>query len=375
MNSRERFLACNRFQSIDHAPYIEIAFWPQTLERWYNEGMPQDVHPDLFINGNEFFGFERWEYIPLNASGMVPWFKHEVLEEDDHTVLFRGSDGIVHRALKDGTVRGGRMSMDQYISFPVTDRASFLKMKERYNPHSPIRYPRWWSDVVRGYKGRDYPLALTGIGVFGFYSMLRCWMGTENACTIFYDDPVLAEEMLDFLADFFLEVTSRALQDVEVDWFNYFEDFAFKNGPLVSPNIFKRFLLPRYIRLNEYLRSHGVDIISLDSDGNIEVLLPLLIETGINHICPIERAAGMDAVKIRKEYGQAFALMGSIDKRALIKGKKEIEKELLCQVPYLLETGGYIPTIDHSVPPDISYENFQYYLEVKKKLLEGRYGA
>ena len=49
--------------------------------------------------------------------------------------------------------------------------------------------------------------------------------------------------------------------------------------------------------------------------------------------------------------------------------------ELLRQVPFLLETGGYIPTIDHSVPPDVSYEDFLYYLDVKSEILEGRYSA
>jgi len=374
MNARERFLACNRFEPVDRVPFVEIAVWGQTVERWLKEGMPCDVDTSFYLNGNEYFGFDRWEYLPLDV-GMIPAFDHEVLEEDERTILFRGADGIVHRALKEGTVRGTRPSMDQYLRFPVTDRASFLKMKPRYNPDAPIRYPRWWADVVRCYQGRDYPLALTGIGGFGFYSMLRRWMGTEGACTIFYDDPALAEEMLDFLADFFIRLTTRALRDVEVDWYNYFEDFAFKTGPLVSPSIFKRFLLPRYRRINEHLRGHGVEIISLDSDGNTEVLLPLILEAGFNHLCPMEQAAGMDAVRIRKEYGSALALMGSIDKREIAKGKREIEQELLRQVPFLVETGGYIPTIDHSIPPDVSYENFLYYLEVKKKVLDGRYGA
>ncbi len=374
MNSRERFLRCNRFQSVDHAPIVEIATWGQTVERWLSEGMPGDVDTAFYINGNEYFGFERWEYLPLEV-GMAPGFDHEVIEEDERTVLFRGGEGIVHRALKEGLVRGTRASMDQYVSFPVTDRAGFLEMKKRYDPHSPVRYPRWWQDHVRCYEGRDYPLALTGIGGFGLYSMLRRWMGTENACTVFYDDPALAEEMLEFLTEFFIELTTRALTDVEVDWHNYFEDFAFKTGPLVSPGIFERFMLPRYRRMNEHLRAHGVDIISLDSDGNIEVLLPLIVEAGFNHICPFEQAAGMDAVRIRAEYGNAFAIMGGIDKRELAKGRKEIERELLRQVPQLLESGGYIPTVDHSIPPDISYENFLYYLDVKRKLIEGRYGA
>jgi len=145
----------------------------------------------------------------------------------------------------------------------------------------------------------------------------------------------------------------------------YFEDFAFKTGPLVSPSIYKKFLLPRYKRMNEHLRKYGIKIISLDSDGNIEVLLPLIIEAGFNFIHPFEQAADMDAVKIRKEYGTAFAILGSIDKREIAKGKNAIEKEILRQVPFLLEKGGYIPTIDHSVPPDVSYENFLYYLPEK----------
>ena len=375
MNPRERFLACNRFQNVDYAPFVEIAAWGQTYERWLAEGMPKDANTNFnTLRGNEYFGFEQWEYIPINV-GMIPTFQYEVIEEDERIIVFRGADGITHRALKEGQARGTRASMDQYIEFPVKNRADFEGIKKRYDPQNPARYPRNWGELVETWKTRDYPLALTGIGGFGFYSMLRRWMGTEKACTIFYDDLALAEEMLDFLTDFFIETTQRALDEVEVDWYNYFEDFAFKTGPLISPQLFKEFLLPRYSHINDYLRKNGVDIISLDSDGNIEALLPMIIDSGINHICPLEQAAGMDAVKIRKQYGTALALLGGIDKRELAKGKKEIEKELLRQMPYLLETGGYIPTVDHSIPPDVSYANFTYYLEIKRKIIEGKYGG
>lgn len=369
MNSRERFLRCVQFQQVDHAPFQEIAFWPQTLERWHKEGLPRDVDTSLYANGNEFFGFERWEWIPLNF-GMVPSFDEEVIEETNRYIIKRHKDGSITKALKEGTVRGTRMSMDQHLSHPVTDRASFIEMKKRYNPKSPVRYPRWWDDLVRCYRGRDYPLALS-YGGLGLYSTLRTWMGTENACTIFYDDPVLAEEMLDFIVEFLIELTEKALTDVDVDWHMYFEDFAGKGGPLVSPQIYRKFLLPRYQRFNSFLRKHGVKIISLDSDGNIEVLLPLIIEAGFNFIHPMEQAAGMDCIKIRKQYGKELAFLGGIDKREIAKGRKEIEDELLGKVPYLLETGAYIPTIDHSVPPDVSYGNFMYYLDLKRKILEG----
>lgn len=194
-------------------------------------------------------------------------------------------------------------------------------------------------------------------------------MGTKSACTIFYDDPVLAEEILDYMTDYLMEVTQRALEQMDIDQFNFFEDYAYNAGPLIGPHIFRRFLMPRYRRICDFLRSHGVRHISLDSDGNTEVLISLMIEAGITCHWPLERAANMDPLKLRAQYGHDLALCGGIDKRALIRGRKAIEEELYRHVPQLLAEGGYIPTIDHTITPDVSYDNWVYYLELKRKIL------
>lgn len=135
MHARERFLRCNRFQSVDRAPFVEIGTWGQTIERWLTEGMPKDMDTDFnILKGSEYFGFEHWEFMPLNV-GMCPTFEHEVIEEDERIIVFRGADGIIHRALKEGqAVSGTRASMDQYLKFPVENRADFEEMKKRYNP-------------------------------------------------------------------------------------------------------------------------------------------------------------------------------------------------------------------------------------------------
>ena len=73
---------------------------------------------------------------------------------------------------------------------------------------------------------------------------------------------------------------------------------------------------------------------------------------------------------LRKKYGKDLALMGGIDKRILAKDKKSIEVELTSKLPYLLSSGGYIPFIDHNLPPNISFANFEYYMELKKELIE-----
>ena len=374
MNTRERFVKCNLFQNVDRVPLMEIGVWAQTIERWNKEGMPEGTERFNVLKGSEFFGLEHCEWLDANFL-LSPPFETSVIKEDERTIIFMDRFGCTRRGLKDGQIGSSRSSMDQFVEFAVESRSDFHALKERFDPHDSNRYPKNWNELIETWKSRDYPLALSRGGEFGFYSLLRRFMGTENACTIFYDDPVLAEEMLDFFADFFIQFSGQVLTQVKPDWYNWFEDFAFKTGPLISPAIFKKFLLPRYRRVNDHLRTHGIDIISLDSDGNIEVLLPMIIEAGFNQICPMEQAAGMNAVAIRKQYGNALAMLGSIDKRELAKGKKEIEREVLRQVPFLLETGGYIPTVDHTVPPDVSYENFLYYLKVKRRIVEGRPGA
>ena len=260
------------------------------------------------------------------------------------------------------------MSMDQYVSFPVTDRKSWEDVKRRYNPSASIRYPFWWDEMTRLWQNRDYPVCLLSNASFGLYSQLRSWVGTENLSLMFYDNPALVEEMVEFNTEFILALIERALKDVKFDYFNFFEDCAGKGGPLYGPAQFHQFFEKPYKRIIARLRKAGINSIWLDSDGNPEPLIPLWMDAGINCFWPLEQASGMDPRYLRKKFGKSLILCGGIDKREIAKGRKAIEKELYAKIPPMLESGGYIPHIDHSIPPDISYDNFMYYIELKLKL-------
>jgi uroporphyrinogen decarboxylase len=369
MNDRGRFLDIMAFRPVDRAPNYELALWSQTYDRWLTEGLPRDTLYQNWFEGEPYFGLDRRAFTPITI-WMLPGFEPEVLEETDRYVVRRHADGIVTRALKEGSVRGMRASMDQYIGHPVTDRESFRALKRRYDPSAPIRYPQWWDTMVRAWRGREYPLCLLTNGSAGLYSQLRSWCGTEEISYLFYDDPALVEEMVEFNVEFILAVTARARGDIGCDYFNFFEDFAGKGGPLVSPELFRRFLLPGYRRIIEELRKSGITSFWLDSDGDPRALIPLMIEAGITCLWPLEIAAEIDLMKIRREYGTSLAMAGGIDKRELSKGRAEIDREIERRRP-LMESGGYVPHIDHSVPPDISLDNFRYYLERKQRLLVG----
>jgi uroporphyrinogen decarboxylase len=155
---------------------------------------------------------------------------------------------------------------------------------------------------------------------------------------------------------------------VEFDYFYFAEDFAYKNGPLLSPTHFRSFFLPHYRRLVDRLHQAGIRTILLDSDGNCEALIPSLLDVGINAIEPLEAAAGMDPVQLRKEYPNDLILMGGLDKRAVAAGPEAIERELRCKILPLRDRGGYIPHLDHLFTHDIAYSNLLYYLELKARL-------
>lgn len=354
------------FKPVDKIPHYECGLWPQTHDRWKKEGMPLDELYFEWMSGEPYFGIAPRPYVPLSILPK-PGFERMVFEEDKTYLTYRGIWGEKRKSYKID------MSMDQFLEFPVKEKKDFLEMKRRFNPCSLIRYPLGWNDLVNMYKMRDTPLCLLGNGQFGLYSMLRRWMGTENLSCAFYYDSSLIHEMLDFLADFILQLTEKACKEVEIDYFNFFEDFCFKNGPLFSPETFREFFFPRYKIIIEELKRRGIKYFLLDTDGDARAFIPLFIELGITCIWPLEVQAGMDINQLRKEYKKDIAFIGGIDKRALAKTEADIEKELRRTiVPELLKEGGYIPTLDHSVPSDVPYRNFLYYNELKLKLLNGK---
>jgi hypothetical protein len=368
MNGRERLQRTMHFRPVDRAPMIEVGCWEQTVERWRAEGMPADTGLEesiITFNGNDFFGLDR-QLCPELGVAMDPPFARLVLEEDERTAIIRNEDGVTMRTMKDGS------SMPTYLAFPVRTREDFVVLKHRYDPTSPGRYPVHWDHFAAASRGSGCPVWLPGIGSVGLYSMLRRWLGTEGACTVFYDDPAWAEEMIEVIVDFTTALLRRALSEAQVDYFFWWEDFSFKAGPLVSPSIFRRFLLPGYRQVNDVLRTAGVTLINLDTDGDPRVLIPGLIESGINILYPLEQCSEeMHPWRIRQQYGHELALWGGIDKRVLARGREEIDQELHSKLQALLADGGYIPQLDHLAPPDIPYANWLYYLDRKRDMLGG----
>jgi uroporphyrinogen decarboxylase len=352
MTMRERYVRTLQFASVD-VPFVRaIGGWAETGERWRREGW--DGRPLHTVFDTDYVGSVGVYY------GPVPRFEYRLLSDEGGQRVYVNHEGIV---LREFTAFSGNSSMPQFVRFPVETAEDFEAFAlERLQPRFDERAPRHWPDLVRNWRERDYPLLCFADRWGGFFGPLRNMMGLENLCIAFHDSPALVERMMEQRAEQMIEVTGRVLDEVQVDVFAFWEDMAFNHGSLVDPRAFRRLALKHYRRVSDYVRSRGVEFVFLDSDGDISELIPVWMDGGINGLWPFEAAAGMDVVAVRRRYGRDLVMIGGVDKRAVAAGGETMRRAVDRVMPLVAE-GGYIPELDHSAPPDISWANMTGYME------------
>lgn len=373
MTQRERFISLMEYKTPDRIPNHEVGVWAQTKVRWEEEGLDSSAHQWNWFEGDPAWDMDMREYLPINY-GLLPEFDEEIIEETERYLVKRHSSGIVTKALKTGSVGNSRSSMDQYLSFPVESTEDFRELKKRLIADIDSRYPDNWEKKAAEWNNRDHVLVMSkNCGTKGFYWRAREWMGTENLCFAWYDEPELMHEMMEFIADFTIELSKPMLKKIVPDYVFINEDMAMKNGPLLSPGQYREFIFPHMKRLVDFFKGSGIPYVVVDTDGNSEPLIPQLLEAGVDAIWPVERAAeDQDPMFLRKKYGRDLRLWGGVDKRELAKGFEDIDKHLSTLLP-MMEDGGFIPTVDHLVPPDVSLKNFEYYMKRKRQMLRGEF--
>jgi len=323
MNERERFITTMRFEKPDRVPYFEQYIRDDTIERWRKEGLPQGVDIE------EYFHLDHREVLPLKLS-------------------YR--------------------EMDASFDYPIENEDDLNRLRKFLENARRKAYPRNWKRLVEKYRKRDYPVGIGAweSGILQFLGV-REWQTLERACLLMCDNPGLVHSVMEVTSDYLMRGIERALEEVEIDFAYFTEPIAGSNGPVISPKMFREFVIPRYERLAKLLHDRGVNIIIMRSFGNIEALLPDMVEAGVTGLWLTDTIpSGMDYLAIRKQYGKKLALIGGIDSNVLIRDEEAIRREIYEKAPPLLESGGYIPTIDNRARSHIPFKNFAYY----RKLIE-----
>jgi len=392
MNSREKFLSVMRMEPGRpgpgvQVPKVEFGYWAGVLRRWFQEGLeerdpvPTDIPDGEAVMANRnissrglekagdlnvqpVFGLDQYlTKFPVDYS---PRFPRQVLEQSPEYVVYLDSFGVTNK--NDPGMRSLPMELDN----PVKDRRTWEEYKQHYAESTiPARLPPDWDRTAARLRQRDFPIRLGGTNG-GFLGFPRQIMGLTHYLITLYDDPELIHDICETFLRFLLAYYDRIIRDVKVDCILIWEDMAGKQGSLISPAHFREFLAPCYRAMVGFAREVGVDIVLTDSDGYVEELIPLIVETGVTGMYPFERAAGNDLLRIREAF-PGFQILGGFDKRVLFEGSTQaaIDAELAV-VEALLQKGRYIPHVDHFVSQDCTWENFSYYRRRLNEIIDRR---
>lgn len=349
------------------APLVQREFWFYSMEQFFEQGLDREADID------EVFGYDPPGQFELKHLGwceaaFFPMFEEAVLENRGDQEVIRDEAGrhlLVFTNRRQGF-------MPEYIDHPVKDQRSWEEdVQWRLDPASPGRFeyletlrPEALASAAEGYMMSQH--------LIGGYMYLRSLMGPTELMYAFHDMPRVVHDCMRSWLALADEVMARHQRFITLDEVYLAEDICFNHGPLCSPDTMREFLFPYYQQLVANVKSRQIDRsrklhVQIDTDGRVENVIPLYAEAiGLDAMSPFEVASGNDVVAMGRAYPQ-LAVFGGIDKRVLAQGTEAIDRMVDGILPAMRRRGGYIPHCDHSVPEEVSLENYLHY---RKRCLE-----
>lgn len=356
LTDRDRFLKQMFYEPVDRCFNMEFGYWDENFRTW-------DIFVENGITNNEeadlFFNFDTFRVLGGNV-WMNPPFEHKVVRETETTRILINEDGLMAEVPKDG-----HDTIPHYIKASVVTPDDWKRVKEeRFRRDDQARIVDVEAFAKAHPPDRDYPL---GVDCGSMIGRIRNMLTFEGLAYATYDYPDMVEDMVEICCVLVEDWLDQVLPYIDFDFASGWEDICFKNGPIVSVDFFKNVVTPRYKRISKKLRAHGIELWYTDCDGDVRPILPYLMEGGINCLFPYEVNSCSHPGELLAEYGKELRIMGGVDKLELGKGKVAIKAYLETLVP-VVERGGYIPFCDHRCPPNVTPEDYLYYLDLKEQM-------
>lgn len=351
---REQYLDWMTFGGQGHRPLFSELFGPLIglAQEWREQGAGE--------HELDMTAFD-WDYVPTVRVGDTGPRKSPTitLREDDEILVQRDYLGRTTQLCKKTA------TIPLPMDFPVKSMDDWLKLKPLFLFDESRIDPK---QIVQA-RAAQADGALVVCSMPGAFNMLRELMGEENGCVAYYEEPELVRDLLQTMGDTCVEVYRRIGESLVIDQLSVHEDFAGRSGPLAGPSQIKEFFEPYYRRVWDLLREQGARIFQQDTDGNINPVIPALLDCGLNSIYPMEPAAGMDIVQVRGQYGQRLAMLGGIDKHVLRQGRDAIRRELEHKLQPSMLTGGIVFGLDHRIPNGTPLVDYRYYVDLGREIL------
>ena len=352
MTRYERFKRMYEHKEADRVPIIDSP-WAGTIRRWKKEGMPENC------DWTEYFGVDS--IVGIGAD-ITPRFEEKIIEETDRYIIKTSSWGVTMKHFKEEDSTPEMIDYKVKTAEEWEDAKKLMTLDDDRIPWQYLKdnYEKWRADgewISAGFW-------------FGFDVTHSWMMGTENLLIAMIEEPELIEDMFDTYLNRCMALHQRIWDaGYHFDEINWPDDMGYKGTTFFSPAMYRQMVKPFHAKAAKFAHDKGI-YARLHSCGNIMTLVPDILDAGIDALNPLEVKAGVDAKKLKQEFGGKLVLHGGIN-AVNWKNPDAIIGEINEKVPVLKENGGYIFSSDHSIPNDVSLENMKLIVEEAKRV--GRY--
>ncbi len=361
LTSRQRVKMALDHKEADRVPVFD-APWGSTIERWRQEGLPDDVQIE------DYFEYDIRVFLPDTTLH----FPYQIIEETEEFIIERNNFGETVKNFKN------RSTTPQVLDTPIKHRSDWEREKHRLylcssrglSADTALNFSETIPldeglEIFRAQNEREKYLVF---GAFVGFDLVQRYVGTERLLVAIVDEPDWVREMFFLSAQFVLEMFEY-MEEVgyrfDAAWI--FDDLGYRNASLISPHHYRDLIQDGDRLVCEFFHRRGMKVL-LHSCGCVKELVPYFIEAGIDCLQPLEVKAGMDLVELKGNYGNALSFMGGIDTRLYAaKDPSLIEDEIKTKLTVGKKGGGYIYHCDHSVPYNVSFSQYRKVIEYVNK--------
>ena len=349
MTSKERITNILHRKKTDRIGLME-GFWSDTHITYVDGG---HIQPDESLN--EHFNLDIASGGWLNYTADLD-FEPVAIAEDSDTITTKDGNGAILRRHKNHD------TTPEHIAYTVTCREEWEEIRHFYTNIDERRIPfADYREAKKKAEERNRFFTASGVNVFEFMHPI---CGHENMLIGMIDDPGWIHDMCDVFANMHIALLEILFEKEGLpDAYWYFEDMGFKEKPFMSPAMYRELIKPTHKKTMDFLKSKNLPAI-MHSCGFVEPLLPDMVDAGIACLQAMENKAGMDLLRIYKNFGDRIALCGGIDVRVLYSNDRGlIDAELEKKIPIVKQGHAYILHSDHSIPATVNYETVKYFIQ------------
>lgn len=345
----DRFIMAANHREADRVPLCEGTIGYAIQSRF----LGWEVKPEDLASQVRFYAEAGYDYFPVVIALIRPG---KVTEESKITGLLK--EMVLEKNPNETDPKKWNLECTSFIH----DRIDF----ERFPWHAAEIDYKQLEDVQELLPEGMKVLAING-KIFTLTWML---MGFENFCMKLMLEPELVQDVLEKVADIHFRALGTILSKEFVGAVRVTDDLAFGSGPIVAPELFKRFVLPWYRKMADKCHERG-RLFIMHTDGDVSELMEDLIDIGVDVLHPVDPTC-MDIFKVKRKWGARISLNGNVPNEMLRNGTAEdVRRYTIRLLKEVAPGGGYFLGAGNSVPDWSNFENYMIMRETAIK--EGAY--